>query len=202
MVNLVKKNKGWITSFLLFSELTRIFHKSFWGGITSLTPSVFMANICMISLLPTLNGSVDEKNHTDSRLMCCFYACRTQLSISLSGITRMYSELRKIRRFSAMAAVALDTGFPSHGAAMISLGIGWAVAVWSDLCTGSHALPVWRVWAWPYLAEHWKALCAEGSRFSRCGAIHRLHRKNRDVNGWPGNCGRKCGLKPGHFWSA
>ena len=88
-----------------------------------------MANICMISLLPTLNGSVDEKNQTDSRLMCCFYACRTQLSISLSGITRMYSELRKIRRFSAMAAVALDTGFPSHGAAMISLGIGWAVAV-------------------------------------------------------------------------
>jgi hypothetical protein len=41
----------------------------------------------------------------------------------------MYKKKKKIRRFSAMAAVALDTGFPSHGAAMISPGIGWAVAV-------------------------------------------------------------------------
>jgi len=75
-----------------------------------------------------LNTSVDKK-HTDFRLRYRFYPCRTQLSISLSGITRIYSELRKIRRFSTMAAVALETEFPSHGTAMISLAIGWAVVV-------------------------------------------------------------------------
>ena len=63
------------------------------------------------------------------------------LSISLSGITRIYSELRPIQRFSAMAA-ALETGFPLHDAAMSSLVIGRAVAVWSDLCTRPHAPPV------------------------------------------------------------
>jgi len=28
-----------------------------------------------------------------------------------------------------MTVVALETGFPSHGAAMISLAIGWTVAI-------------------------------------------------------------------------
>ena len=134
-----------------------------------------MANRCLILLLPTLNSSVDEKN-TPISARYRFYPGRTQLSISISGITRIYSQRRQIRRFSAMAAVALETGFPSHGAAMTLLAVGWAVVVWSDLCTRPHTPPVWGVWAEPDLAKHWKALSAEGSRFSRCGAIHRRHR--------------------------
>ena len=35
-------------------------------------------------------------------------------------------------------AVALETRFPSHGAAMILLAVGWAVVVWSDLYSTTH----------------------------------------------------------------
>ena len=93
-----------------------------------------------------------------------------------SGITRIYSELRPIQRFSAMAA-ALETGFPLHDAAMSSLVIGRAVAVWSDLCTRPQAPSVWSVWALE------SSICWRITHISRCGAIHRRHKKNRDLNG-------------------
>ena len=72
---------------------------------------------------------MDEKITLNTALCGFFMLAGHSYPFPFRGITGMHSELRKIRRFTTRAAVALDTGFPSHGAAVISPGIGWAVAV-------------------------------------------------------------------------
>ena len=160
-----------------------MFHKSFCREYNFTYSSGIYGKHMHDLSLRDIKGLGGWKNHTKYRLMCLFYACRTQLSISLSGDhwnafgtekDQAFYNKDGGRTWYMISVTRSSSDFTGHWLGSCS---------WSDLCTEAHAPPVWRVWAWPYLAEHWKALCAAGSRFSRCGAIHRLHMKNRDVNG-------------------
>jgi len=88
-----------------------------------------MANRCLIPLLPTLNASVDEKTHRFPPEVSFLSLQDTTIHFPFGDSSNLIRNPDRSGGIPAMATVVLEAGFPSHGASMISLAIGWAVVV-------------------------------------------------------------------------